>query len=107
MFCKAWLEDASWPKKQETVNATQVEAGLLAQLAAIRCTQDGKNFVFDATLQNAAWNKEFMSRLRCVAGDRNRHDRSLRICIIFVDTTLEICRKRVADREITSGRRVD
>ena len=100
-FLPAWQQDPNHPKLQSTVEATQIEAGLIAQIAALKCSADGVSFLFDATFRNAKWNLEFIRRVF-----RTSSNRDIQVCIILVDTDLRICQERANARAQTSGRPV-
>merc|ERR1719215_2272433 len=100
---KLWQADTGFPKSESTCAQTQVEAGFICELAADRCATEGKNFIFDGTFRNAKFNRDFMNRLK----DRARqHGNGLRMCVLLVDTELEICKARVEARKILTGRPV-
>jgi len=75
---------------------TQVLAGKIAERAAKLCLDQGKNFVFDSTLRNLEWTKFMLAEWR----------RSHRVCVIFIDTELDITQRRVQQRYEATGRPV-
>jgi len=83
--------------KLVAVKATQVQAGYIADTAMRRCIREGRSFVFDSTMRNFRSAVEFLARLRIYG---------FRTCVIFVDTLLEVCQKRVEQRRIKTGRPV-
>merc|ERR1740121_2785311 len=100
-FLPAWHQDKNHPKDHSTVDATQVEAGLIAQLAGVACCSQGISFVNDGTFRNQAWNLSFIRRIMRVA-----HHGKVRIGIILIDTKKEVCLKRARARAESSGRPV-
>eukprot|EP00440_Ansanella_granifera_P001766 gb/GFBE01001904.1/.p1 GENE.gb/GFBE01001904.1/~~gb/GFBE01001904.1/.p1 ORF type:complete len:566 (+),score=112.49 gb/GFBE01001904.1/:1-1698(+) len=98
-YLPAWDADKNFPKLQATVDATQVEAGLLAQTAALACSMRGHCFVFDATFRNLDWNLHFIRRLRAVSS-------TLQVGVVLVDTDVAICKARALDRAAKVGRPV-
>eukprot|EP00932_Pfiesteria_piscicida_P000868 SRR837773.10850.p1 GENE.SRR837773.10850~~SRR837773.10850.p1 ORF type:complete len:188 (+),score=29.77 SRR837773.10850:121-684(+) len=99
-FCPAWDKDTRKPKGLDTVEATQAEAGFISELAAIRCCQTRRSFIYDGTLRNAAWNLEFMKVLKKLCPN------GLDIVIVLVETNLEVAKERVAERAKLTGRQV-
>jgi len=94
-YLREWQDDRSNPKSIATVERTQIEAGFISELAAIRCSVRGKCFIYDATMRNKEWNIRFIQRLMDQALCNNRR---LRVGLIFVDAALEKCQERVVDR---------
>lgn len=99
-FLRDWKEDLGNPKSEATCAATQVEAGFICELTADRCVAEGKSFIFDGTFRNKEWNQAFIEKLKARAA------RPLRVCILLVDTSLDICQTRVTARMLHTGRPV-
>jgi adenylate kinase family enzyme len=100
-FLPEWHEDKEYPKQQSTVDVTGYEAGLINQLAAIRCCQTGRSFIYDGTLRNGKWNKMFMQKLREISKGK------LKLGIVHVDTSLETCKSNALARAKKIGRPTD
>lgn len=77
---------------------TQFEAGKVAELIASECFKQHKCFVFDSTLRNLRFAREFLARSK---------SQGYVTCIIRVLADLGICQTRVVEREEKTGRPVE
>lgn len=100
-FLIAWNNDTHWPKLQATVDVTNIEAGLIAQIAAIKCSILGISFLYDGTFRNLRWNLGFIRRLM------KSSTKPFKLCLILVDTNPEACKQRAKTRADKEGRPTD
>jgi hypothetical protein len=100
-FTQAWRHDKAKIKSQKTVNASQVQAGFISDLLAATCCLQSKSFIFDGTMRNSEIALKSMMRWKGLAEPRR-----VQICILFVDTDIDICKTRVKKRTEEEGRPV-